>query len=136
MSRQKQLRKIFAPPKFTGFKPYGCAKECKGSVDLYYEEYEAIKMADYDLLKYEEAAFLMGVSRATFARICESARRKLARALVDGKEIKTVYGNAFLEKEWFICRDCNKRFDIQAAIVENNCPECRSSNINSLNAEH
>jgi len=133
MPRQKQLRKIFAPPKFTGFKPYGCVKGCKGSIDLFYEEYEAIKMADYDLLKYEEAAVIMGVSRATFARICESARRKIARALVDGKEIKTVYGNAYLENEWFLCKDCNARFDIQTAIIENNCPVCRSANINSLN---
>ncbi|NLA48138.1 MAG: DUF134 domain-containing protein, partial [Bacteroidales bacterium] len=62
MSRQKVLRKIFAPPQFTGFKPYGCSGGCKGSVELFYEEYEAIKMADYDLLNYEEAAVLMGIS--------------------------------------------------------------------------
>jgi len=136
MPRQRQLRKIFAPPNFAGFKPYGCAKGCKGSIDLFYEEYEAIKLADYDLLNYEEAAVLMGVSRATFARICESARRKIARALVDGKEIKAVYGNVYLDKEWFLCNDCNARFDINAAIIENNCPVCRSSNINSMNALH
>jgi len=72
------------------------------------------------------------VSRATFARICESARRKIASAMVDGKEIKTAYGNAYLEKEWFICKDCNTRFDIKAAMVENNCPVCLSLNINSM----
>jgi predicted DNA-binding protein (UPF0251 family) len=136
MSRQKQLRKIFAPPKFTGFKPYGCAKGCKGSIDLFYEEYEAIKMSDYDLLKYEEAAVIMGVSRATFARICESARRKIARALVDGKEIKAVYGNAYLENDWFLCNDCNTRFENLTKLSENNCPECRSENINSLSRNH
>ncbi len=90
-------------------------------------------MADYDHLNYEEAAVLMGVSRATFARICESARCKIARALVDGKEIKAVYGNAYLEKEWFLCGDCNTKFDIQAIMVENNCPVCQSLNVNSLN---
>jgi predicted DNA-binding protein (UPF0251 family) len=134
MSRQKVLRKIFAPPQFTGFKPYGCSGGCKGSVELFYEEYEAIKMADYDLLNYEEAAVLMGISRATFARIYESARQKIAKALVDGKEIKAVYGNAYLEKEWFFCNDCNARFDVRAAIIENNCPVCQSGNINSLKA--
>lgn len=135
MPRQRQLRKIFAPPNFAGFKPYGCATGCKGSIDLFYEEYEAIKLADYDLLNYEEGAVLMGVSRATFARICESARRKIARALVDAKEIKAVFGNVYLDKEWFLCNDCNARFDIQATIIENNCPVCRSANINSLNAQ-
>lgn len=132
MPRQKRLRKIFAPPKFKGFKPYGCTAGCKGSVKLLYEEYEAIRMADYDLLNYEEAAVLMGVSRATFARICESARRKIAGALVDGKEIKAVYGNAHLDKEWFLCNDCYERFDIREEMIGNICPACQSSNINSV----
>jgi predicted DNA-binding protein (UPF0251 family) len=133
MPRQKQLRKIFAPPNFKGFKPYGCPKGCKGSVDLLYEEYEAIKMADYDLLTYEEAAILMGISRATFARICENARRKISRAMVEGKEIKAVYGNVRFEKEWFLCNDCYARFNIYTPMAEDNCPECHSVNISSLN---
>lgn len=133
MSRRKQLRKIFAPPDFSGFKPYGCSKGYSGSIELLYEEYEALKLADYNLLNYEEAAVLMGISRATFARICESARRKLSKALVECKEIKTLYGNAYLEADWFLCNKCYTRFDIRTTKVENTCPVCRSGNINSLN---
>ncbi|MGM0666339.1 MAG: DUF134 domain-containing protein [Bacteroidota bacterium] len=133
MARRKQLRKIIAPPIFTGYKPYGCAKGYKGSIELFYEEYEAIKMTDYDSLTYEEAADLMGVSRATFARIRESARRKIGKALVEGKEIKAVYGNAYMDKKWFLCNDCYTRFNIHTAAVENICPTCRSENIDSLN---
>lgn len=136
MPRQKQLRKIYAPPKFTGFKPYGCFKGCNGTVDLLYEEYEAIKLADYDLLDYVEAAVLMGISRATFARICTSARQKIAKALVEGKEIKSVYGNISLDSEWFFCNDCHARFDIQTRTGDKYCPVCRSENIASLNKQN
>ncbi|GAF05298.1 DUF134 domain-containing protein [Saccharicrinis fermentans] len=80
MPRRKRLRKVVAPPKFQGYKPYGTTGKSTGAVDLLYEEYEAIKLADYDLMNHHEAAVLMGVSRPTFARIYESARRKIAVA--------------------------------------------------------
>jgi len=133
MPRQKKLRKIFAPPDFKGYKPYGCAKGCKGSVELFYEEYEAIKQADYYLSNHKESAVIMGVSRATFARIYESARRKIARAMVEAKEIKAVYGNAYLDKNWFLCNECFARFNIPEPIIDYNCPVCKSININSIN---
>ncbi|TFG89828.1 MAG: DUF134 domain-containing protein, partial [Candidatus Atribacteria bacterium] len=78
MPRPKRLRKIVSPPGFKGYKPYGNRHGMKEHVDLLYEEYEAIKLADYDLMNHQEASKLMGVSRATFARIYESARRKIA----------------------------------------------------------
>nr|WP_321408527.1 DUF134 domain-containing protein [uncultured Carboxylicivirga sp.] len=78
MPRRRRLRKIVAPPGFKGYKPYGHRPNSK-KVELLYEEYEAIKLADYDLLNQLEASKLMGISRATFARIYESARRKLQK---------------------------------------------------------
>ncbi len=136
MPRKKLPRKIVAPPNFSGFRPYGCPKRCKGSVDLFYEEYEALRLADFDLLSYEEAALLMEISRATFARIYESASRKIARALVEGKEIRSVYGNVSMNSDWFLCDDCHTRFEDQNRIIENNCPECHSENIHLINADN
>lgn len=134
MPRQRQLRKIIAPPSFSGFKPYGCAGGCNEDfIELFYEEYEAIKLTDYDLLTYEDSAIMMGVSRATFARIYDSARRKLAEALVNSKEIKTIYGHICLDKEWFLCGDCFTRFNIEPEMEVTNCPACNSSNIHALN---
>lgn len=135
MARQKQLRKILAPPDFSGFKPYGYAKGSKnGLVELLFEEYEALKLTDYVLLDHCESADIMGVSRATFARIYESARRKIAKAFVEAKEIKTVYGNVYFDNEWFLCNDCYTRFKLKEEKINNNCPVCRSANINSINA--
>ena len=126
MPRRKRLRKVVAPPGFKGYKPYGTSQYTKQYVELLYEEYEAIKLADYDLMNHLEASKLMGVSRPTFARIYESARRKLANALVETKEIRSVFGNARLDGTWYLCNDCNARFTIPIQISDQACPICRS----------
>jgi uncharacterized protein len=131
MPRRKRLRKVVAPPGFKSFKPHGLNIKNTGEVDLLYEEYEAIKLADYDLLKHLEASKLMGISRATFARIYESARRKIAKALVERKEIKAVYGDVYFDKDWYLCESCHARFTlpIKEIIL---CPVCKSKSVNSI----
>ena len=133
MPRRKRLRKVVEPPSFKGYRPYGCQNRSTGEVELLYEEYEALKLADYDLMNHQDACELMGVSRPTFARIYESARRKIATALVETKAIKTVYGNAFLDKNWFFCGDCHARFTIPEKRIERNCPLCRSASVEMIN---
>ncbi len=133
MARRISPRKVVAPPSFIGFKPYGVITENTDSVELLYEEYEALKLADYDIMNHQEASKLMGISRPTFARIYESARRKIALALVEAREIKTSYGNAWMEKNWFVCNDCLARFTIPKNITARTCPVCHSFNIALLN---
>jgi predicted DNA-binding protein (UPF0251 family) len=135
MPRNRRLRKVVAPPGFQGFKPYGIFKSSSEKVELLYEEYEAIKLSDYDGLNHENAAKLMGVSRPTFARICESARKKIAQALVENKEIKSVYGNALMDKSWYLCNDCHARFTIPKTLKEQCCALCSSDNIEPLKSK-
>jgi hypothetical protein len=52
-------------------------------VALRLDELEALRLADLEGLYHQQAAERMGVSRATFGRILGSARRKVARALVE-----------------------------------------------------
>jgi len=52
------------------------------------DEIEAIKLAYIELLYQEEAAKRMKVSRQTFGRIIDSANRKIADALINGKALK------------------------------------------------
>lgn len=132
MPRRKRARKVVEPPMFKGFKPYGSLVRNRGEVELLYEEYEAIRLADYDMYNHEEASKLMDVSRPTFARVYETARRKIARALVEGKEIKSVYGNAHLENDWFTCDDCKSRFTIPSDMENRNCPLCNSKSITNI----
>lgn len=132
MPRQRRLRKVVAPPKFKGYKPYGTSVGSTREVELLYEEYEALKLADYDLLKHDQAAELMGISRPTFARIYESARRKIARAMVETRPIKAVYGNALLDKNWFVCQKCHARFTIPVKMVQQQCAVCSAEQIKPL----
>jgi predicted DNA-binding protein (UPF0251 family) len=52
------------------------------------DEFEAMRLADLDGLYQERAAEEMKVSRPTFSRIIDSARRKVADALVHGKALR------------------------------------------------
>jgi uncharacterized protein len=61
------------------------------------DELEAVRLADYEGLYHEDAAVKMGISRATFGRILNNARRKIADAIVNGKALKIE--KSILEKE-------------------------------------
>ncbi|WP_430809419.1 MULTISPECIES: DUF134 domain-containing protein [unclassified Carboxylicivirga] len=130
MPRRRRLRKIVAPPGFKGFRPYGHIKNNR-VVELNYEEYEAIKLADYDNMNQEEACKLMGISRATFARIYESARQKIAKSLVESCEFKTVFGNAHLDDDWYVCNACHARFNLPDDNSKD-CPICKSDAIEPI----
>jgi len=63
-------------------------------VFLTYDEYEALRLIDYEGLTQEEAGLRMGVSRGTIWRLIQSARRKVISALVEGREIRIVPTNS------------------------------------------
>lgn len=55
------------------------------------DEYEALRLVDHQGLMQEEAAQMMGVSRGTVWRCLDSARRKVAAAVVEGRELVISY---------------------------------------------
>ena len=69
MPRPKRQRKVFSQPLIKGFKPFGNQGKQAETLTLPYDEFEAIKLADYKHLTQEEAAKIMNVSHPTFARI-------------------------------------------------------------------
>ena len=58
------------------------------------DEYEALRLVDHQGLMQEEAAQMMGVSRGTVWRCLDSARRKVAAAVVEGRELVISYEGA------------------------------------------
>ena len=52
------------------------------------DELEAIRLADFEGLYHEEAARRMEISRATFGRILNEARHKVAEAIMGGKALR------------------------------------------------
>lgn len=91
-----------------GFKPFGIPRKMLDEVTLLYDEYEAIRLVDYEGLHHEKAAEQMNVSRPTLTRIYEKARKTVALALVEGKMINIEGGNVQFDREWFRCRRCYK----------------------------
>ena len=49
---------------------------------------ESLRLADYLALSHEQAAVKMKISRATFGRIVETARKKIVNAILNGKAIR------------------------------------------------
>jgi len=59
----------------------------KDPVYLDVVELEALKLVDLENLSFEEAGMRMNTSRNTIWRIVKSAREKIVRALIEGREI-------------------------------------------------
>jgi uncharacterized protein len=88
MSRPKKCRCINCSPNTSYFKPRGIPVFQLEEVSLSLDELEAIRLADYEGCYHEDAAARMKVSRATFGRILNGARKKVAEAIVDGKALR------------------------------------------------
>jgi predicted DNA-binding protein (UPF0251 family) len=63
------------------FEANGARKE---TMVLTVDEYECIRLVDYQGFSQEQCAEYMQVSRATIQLICDKARNKIASALVNG----------------------------------------------------
>ena len=84
MPRPRKCRKVCSLPKVCEFAPAGGAE----FVTLTIDEYESIRLIDKQGLSQEECAANMQVARTTAQQIYNSARRKIATALVDGFGIR------------------------------------------------
>lgn len=86
MPRPKRHRRLQKPPVGYGFRPLRNNLDEDQGIQLLFEEYESLRLADYEGHAQEEAALKMNVSRPTFTRIYEAARKKMAQALVENKK--------------------------------------------------
>jgi len=137
--RPFRLRKISNPPSFSGFKPYGNKKNSgkAESVFLNLEEYEALRLCDYEMMNHHQASVIMAVSRPTLTRIYSKARQKIAEAFVLGKQIIIEGGKIYFDSEWYSCKVCGCYFndpDKQEEIKE--CPLCRSTKFQKYQPEY
>lgn len=109
MPRPKRLRRVGIPPHYKGFNPAVTTNE--PPVVIFIEEYESIRLCDFNLMGQVEASQEMGISRPTFARIYESARRKVALAFVEGRPIVFEGGKVYFDSEWYTCNACGCWFN-------------------------
>lgn len=70
------------------------------------EEFEALRLCDFEDLEQDAAAKRMEISRGTFQRILYAARKQVATALTTGKGLRIEGGNYTVSSEY--CQ-CNKQ---------------------------
>ncbi len=136
MSRPVKLRYVAQLPSTAFFRPVGIPGGSLQEVRLSLEEAESIRLKDLEGLEQEECAERMHISRPTFHRILESARRKLADALTNGKAIQIEGGNFGLPQSRFKCNndghEWNVPFETLARRLPLSCPACSSANIQPM----
>jgi len=86
--RPKKTRWIKCRPQERCFRPQCKPLSQLDGVYLSFDEFEAVRLANLEGLKQEEAARKMKISRPTFSRIETSAHKKIADALVNIKAIR------------------------------------------------
>ena len=90
--RPQKVRYIKSMPKIAQFSPRGKPGR-PDEVELLVDQFEALKLADFEGLDQSRGAVAMGVSRPSFGRILREARRVMADAIINGKIIRIQGGN-------------------------------------------
>ncbi len=130
MPRPRKFRCVWTEPGVSYFKPRGIPVTALEEVVLAVEELEAIRFKDLEGLDQEEAAKRMKISRPTFHRVLNSARGKIADALIHGKAIKIEGGNYVMLTRKFTCYECRHTWEVPyGAPRPDACPKCKSTNI-------
>ncbi len=101
MPRPTKCRMICRFPQTLEFTPAG-DEEGKEPVVLTVDEYEAVRLIDKEGLSQAQCSLRMRVARTTVQKIYDSARKKLADALTDGRPLKIEGG------EYQVCDGTNR----------------------------
>ena len=132
MGRRQLWRKVSFIPPITYFKPAGIPLAGLDEVKLLVEEAEAIRLKDIEGLEQEESAQKMEISRTTFSRILDSARQKIADALLNGKAIRIEGGNFEMATRRFKCisgHEWEVSFETMISAPPELCPKCETPSI-------
>ncbi len=127
MVRPRKDRYVAFNPEVSYFKPRGIPMFELEEIRLTVDEREAVRLADLLGMAHEDAGRQMGVSRATFGRIVQQARQKVADALINGKAINVEGGNYRIIEgpRIFKCTGCGYEWEEPRGTGRpEKCPEC------------
>ncbi len=135
MGRRPLQRRVSSIPPVGYFKPAGVPVNILEEIRLLVEEAEAIRLKDLQGVEQERCASEMNVSQSTFSRLLDSARQKIAQALLDGKAIRIEGGNYEMAMRRFRClrgHEWEVPFEKMISAPPENCPECETPSIMPL----
>jgi len=129
MPRPQYNRIVHEPPLFSAFKPIGARRHDLEQIVLTLDEFESIRLADQLGLSHSVAAEEMEISRSTFSRLIEKARKKMADFIIQGRALTIGGGSVHFRMNIIQCKDCGHMFKInfEQEVIE--CPSCLSKNI-------
>ncbi len=99
-------------------------------ISLNVDEFEALRLGDFEGLEQTMAAESMGISQPTFHRTIESGRKKVADALVNGKAIRIEGGDYVMARDnrKFRCSACEFEWEEPHGTARPvSCPKCAST---------
>ncbi len=130
MPRDKRWRRVSKEPPVSVFKPAGIPAKSLDEILITLDEFEAVRLADYEGLNQREASIIMNISQPTFNRVLSSARRKIAKGLVQGCVLRIEGGKYVLAdgSGVLICQDCSQTIDKDVEDTHE-CPKCGSKRI-------
>ena len=79
--------RIRGRPNSSYFKPAGVRTMDLEETSLSLDEFEAIRLIDFQEISQKEAAEKMKISQPTLSRILKSGRKKISDAIINGKAI-------------------------------------------------
>ncbi len=91
MPRPQRFRRICRAPAYESFGADGAKSNDVISLSL--DEYEVVRLVDLEGQTHEQSAAHMEISRTTVTEIYESARKKIADCIVNGKRLIISGGN-------------------------------------------
>jgi uncharacterized protein len=142
MPRPRIPRRVYSEPNVTYFKPAGVMMNRLEQVIISVDEFEAVRLKDYEGIEQVKAAKKMKISQPTFQRLLLSVRRKLADAMVNGKAIKIEGGDYMIRDSLkgrgrmggsgegpsgeCVCTKCGHKVPHERGVpcYQRKCPEC------------
>ncbi len=109
MARPIRCRRVCFEPEYDSFAP--CGSKGEEQVLLTVDEFEAVRLIDYEKKTHGQCAVQMGVSRTTVTEMYERARTKIAQLIVGGKTLCISGGNYELcdGSAWSYCgKKCSR----------------------------
>ena len=96
--RPKKYRIVKVDPKISQFSPRGRPGR-PDEVEIRMDEYEALRLADYQGLSQKEAAKSMRISQQTFSRILRRAHQLIAKGITTGSAIRIQGGQYVISSQ-------------------------------------
>ena len=134
MPRPRIFRKISEEPLTRCFKPENENTSSLKPITITLDEFEAIRLRDYHNIQQIRSAEIMEISQPTFHRTLTSARKKIAKALIEGNTLIIVGDDIMTDKKRYKCNNCGFEWlSKEKEYVK--CLDCQSDDIVKLEDE-